>query len=162
GLLDGFLKLRTGSSLATVGRDALLYAVIAGIVARGVLRRQRLQLPPLSGWVLAFVVVVVVQMANPADFGIRHTAGALRPHLEFVPLFFIGYAVLRTRAALRAFFVLMLVIATANGIVGFVQLNLTPAQLAAWGPGYAQRINGTGLGVSQVSGRVFFTRGKPR
>src|SRR5262249_11595977 len=119
-------------------------------------------LPPLSGWILAFVVVVVVQMANPADFGIRHTVGALRPHLEFVPLFFIGYWVLRTRARLRAFFVLMLVIATANGIVGFVQLNLTPSQLAAGGPGYAQRINGTGLGVSQVSGRVFFTGGKPR
>ena len=64
-----------------------------------------------------------------------------------VPLFFVGYAFLKTRARLRAFFLILLVIATANGIVGMVQLNLTPAQLASWGPGYAFRINGNGSGL---------------
>jgi hypothetical protein len=42
-------------------------------------------------------------------------------------------------------FWLMVVIAAANGVVGLLQSHLTPAQLAAWGPGYAQLVNGTAL-----------------
>src|SRR3954465_13842962 len=34
GLLDGFLKLRTGSQLTTLGRDLLLYAIVGGALAR--------------------------------------------------------------------------------------------------------------------------------
>lgn len=157
GLLDGFVKLQSSSSVITLGRDALLYAIALGFLARASLRRQPLRLPPLSGWILAFTVVVLVQVANPADVGLRHTLGALRPHLEFVPLFFIGYAVLQTRARLRTFFVIMLVAATANGIVSAVQLNLSPTQLASWGPGYAARITGNGTALSQVSGRTYTT-----
>lgn len=157
GLLDGYLKLKTESSLTTLGRDALLYAIAIGILARSSLRRQALRLPPLSGWIFAFVAVVVVQLANPQNTGLQHTVGALRPHLEFVPLFFVGYAVLQTSNRLRTFLLLMLVIATANGVVGLVQLNLTPDQLASWGPGYRDRIKGTGTGVDKVSGRVYAT-----
>jgi hypothetical protein len=157
GLLDGYLKLRTNSSVTTLARDALLYVIVLGSLARAVLRRQVLRLPPLSGWILAFGVVVLVQLVNPANHGLLHTLGALRPHLEFVPLFFIGYAVLKTRARLRTFFVVLLVIATANGIAGAVQLNLTPAQLSSWGPGYAFRINGQGTGLNHVSARAFST-----
>jgi hypothetical protein len=157
GLIDGFLKLRTNSSAITLGRDVLLFAIALGFLARAALRRDPLRFPPLSGWLVAFVAVVVVQVANPASHGLLHTLGALRPHLEFVPLFFIGYAVLQTHARLRTFFVLMLIIATANGIVGVVQLNLSPAQLASWGPGYAFRINGNGTGLAKVSGRTFGT-----
>ncbi len=157
GLLDGFLKLRTNSSAITLGRDALLYAIVIGYLARAALRGQRLRLPPLSGWILAFAAIVLVQLANPADTGTLHTLGGLRPHLEFVPLFFIGYAVLQTAARLRTFFLVLLVIAVANGIVGMVQLELTPAQLAGWGPGYALRINGNGTGLDAVSGRLYTT-----
>lgn len=157
GLLDGFLKLRTDSTAITAVRDVMLYSILLGFLARSVLRRESLRLPPLSGWVLAFTAVVLVQIANPASHGILHTLGALRPHLEFVPLFFVGYYMLQSRSRLRTFFVLMLVIATANGIVSVIQLDLTPAQLASWGPGYAFRINGNGTGLNKVSGRVYFT-----
>ena len=135
GLLDGFLKLRTNSTAVTLVRDVLLYAILLGFLARAALRRQKLRPPPMTGWILAFVMVVIVQLANPADQGLTHSLGALRPHLEFVPLFFVGYALLQSRKRLRTFFVIMLVIATANGVVGVIQLNLTPAQLSSWGPG---------------------------
>src|SRR4051794_38309677 len=39
GLFDGFLKLKTGSQLATLGRDLLLYAVVAGAIVRFLLRK---------------------------------------------------------------------------------------------------------------------------
>ncbi len=164
GLLDGYLKLKTNSSIITLGRDALLYAVATGILARAALRREHLRLPPLSGWALAFVAIVLVQVANPQNIGFQHTAGALRPHLEFVPLFFFGYAVLQSAHRLQVFLMLLLVVASANGIVGLVQSNLSPSQLASWGPGYRDRINGGGTGVNKVSGRVFGTnqKGKTR
>ena len=157
GLLDGFLKLRTNSTAVTLVRDVLLYAILVGFVARAALRRQELRPPPMTGWILAFVIVVIVQLANPADEGLTHSLASLRPHLEFVPLFFVGYALLQSRKRLRTFFVILLVIATANGVVGMIQLNLTPTQLSSWGPGYAFRINNEGTGLDAVSGRTFNT-----
>jgi hypothetical protein len=44
------------------------------------------------------------------------------------------------------------VIGAANGIVSYIQFGLSPEELAAWGPGYADRVEGT----EDVSGRVFF------
>jgi hypothetical protein len=151
GLADGYLKLRTGSSYITVVRDLLLYAIAVGALVRIAVRHQSLTLPPLSGWVIAWVVVVVVQLANPSNAGLLHSLGAIRPQAEFVPLFFLGYLVMRSKARLRRFLLLLLTIAAINGIVGLIQLNLTPEQLSAWGPGYSKFINGEG----GVSGRTY-------
>jgi hypothetical protein len=151
GLLDGFLKLKTNSSTITLLRDALLYAIVLGVVVRRILRNQPLKLPPLGGWVLLYTGVVLVQLLNPGNVSLGHALASLRPHLEFVPLFLLGYMELRSAKRLRVLCVLLVVVAAANGVVGYVQFRLTPAQLAAWGPGYAARINGTG----PVSGRVF-------
>jgi glycosyltransferase involved in cell wall biosynthesis len=151
GLLDGFLKLKTGSQFATLGRDILLYAIVLGALARFSMRANGIQLPPLSGWILAFTLLVLVGIFNPGSYPILHGLASVRPHLEFVPLFFFGYEVMRTRKRLRMFLVLLLICGAANGIVNFVQFNLTPAQLAAWGPGYNNFINGSG----GLAGRTF-------
>jgi hypothetical protein len=151
GFLDGFLKLSTGDSNLTIARDVLLYAIVAGMLIRAAVQRKPLTLPPLSSWVLAFVALVGIQLVNPNDHGTLHTLGALRPELEFVPLFFLGYQVLRTPQRVRRFFFLLLLCATANGVVNFLQFNLTPSQFASWGPGYARYINGTG----DVAGRTY-------
>jgi hypothetical protein len=151
GCLDGYLKLATGSSSVTLGRNVLLYAIVLGFLARAALRGRRLSLPPLTGWVIAYAAVVFLQLLNPGDTGVHHTIAALRPHLEFVPLFFLGYALVQTTDRIRAFFVVLLICALANGVVAFVQLNLSTEQLSSWGPGYSAKVNGTG----DVSGRVF-------
>jgi hypothetical protein len=152
GVADGYLKLKSGSNLATLGRDLLLYSIATGALLRLLLRRGHdVRLPALSGWVLALVGIAVVQMFNPGSEGVGHTLGALRPHLEFVPLFFLGHAALRSRARLRNFLFLLIVVGAANGIVSTIQFNLTPQQLSAWGPGYAKRISGQG----DVSARSF-------
>ena len=151
GLLDGFLKLSTGVEDLTIARDVFLYAIVLGVLVRAAIRREHLALPPLSGWVIAFVAVVLVQLLNPADRGTLHTLAALRPELEFMPLFFLGHQAVRTPTRLRRFLLILVLCATANGIVNFVQFNLTPSQFARWGPGYATYVNGTG----SVSGRQF-------
>src|ERR1019366_1276932 len=64
GLLDGVVKLASGSNVATLGRDALLYAVALGALVRLILRKSSLPAPPLTGIVLAWVAVCVMQVAN--------------------------------------------------------------------------------------------------
>jgi hypothetical protein len=152
GLADGYLKLSTGSGYVTLARDILMYAICVGILARAFIRRDPLHIPPYGGLVIAFVLLVLVQVFNPGTGGLERGVESLRPHIEFVPLFFLGYLLVRTRSRLRGLLLLLLAIGAANGIVSYVQFTLTPGQLSAWGPGYAERIQGTG----PVSERVFY------
>ena len=148
---DGYLKLKTGGSAALLARDLLLYAIAAGALLRALVRGRELRPPPLTSWVVAWIVVVVIQVLNPGDASWEHSLLSLRPHLEFIPLFFLGYHVMRSPRRLRGFLLLLLAVTAVNGIVGVVQFNQNPEQLARWGPGYAMRINGTG----PTSGRGF-------
>jgi O-antigen/teichoic acid export membrane protein len=141
GLVDGVVKLHSGGQAATLGRDVVIYAVAIGMAIRA---PRPFRLPPLSGWVLVWVAVFVVQLGNPGDISLSHAAASLRQHLEFIPLFFIGYSALRTRASLHTFFALLLAVATINGIVAEYQHSIGPAALAGWGPGYADVLTGTG------------------
>ena len=129
----------------------MIAAFCVGVLARIVVRREKIELPPLSGWVIAFVVLVLVEAANPHTFGILKVIGGFRQHLEWIPFFFVGYYLMRSKHRFRNLFLLLGVIALANGVVSTIQTQLTPEQLAAWGPGYEERITGSG----DVSGRVY-------
>jgi len=144
GLFDGFLKLKTGATLATLGRDVLLYAIAAGATVRLVLIRRPVRIPPLTLGVIFWVVLCLAQVLNPVVPSIAHGLASVRQHIEFVPLFFLGYAVMRSERRVMGLLALLLFAAAANGVVSLVQSHLTPAQLAAWGPGYAKEVFGTG------------------
>jgi hypothetical protein len=156
GCLDGYLKLSTGSTPVTLIRDALLFALVLGLLARVAISGERYRLPPLTALVVAFVALVLVQFLNPEAGTVAHSLAGARQHLEFIPLFFLAFGFLRTTKALRGFVVLLLLIATANGVAGYVQFKSTPAQFAKWGPGYAERVLGTGR--FSEAGRTFASR----
>lgn len=156
GLLDGYLKLATGSSYVTFVRDVLLYAIAIGVLLRATTEGKRLLLPPLGAWVVAFVIIVLIQIANPDGGTIYHSLAGARQNLEFVPLFFLTYAFVRTIKALRGFVILLLILAAANGAANIVQFRESPQQLASWGPGYAERV--LGLNGFGLSGRTFFNQ----
>jgi hypothetical protein len=156
GLLDGYLKLKTGSTLATLGRDVLLYAIASGALIRLILRHRPIRVSPLALGVAAWVVICLVQVLNPVVPSISHALAGVRQHIEFVPLFFFGYAVMRSeQPSLQACFGCLIFVAAVNGIVSLVQSELTPAQLASWGPGYANDI--LGLSAAGQHARVFQT-----
>ncbi len=151
GLLDGPIKLESASQGASVIRDVLIGAICLGAVVRLVVNKERIRLPPLSGWVLAFVALVLVEAANPETKGVTKILGGFRQQLEWIPFFFFGYLVMRSKERFRKFFLILGVLALANGVVSTIQTQLTPAQVASWGPGYSELINGTG----NVSGRGY-------
>lgn len=101
------------------------------------------------------MVIVLAELFNPADGILYHSFAGVRQNIEFVPLFFLGYAYVRTVRALRVFVIVLVTIGAANGIVSTLQFNKTPAQLASWGPGYAERVLSQG-GFS-ASARNFYT-----
>jgi len=101
----------------------------------------------MTAWVIAFVGLVLVQLLNPENGSLLHSVASLRQHIEFVPLFFIGYTIVRSKARLRTFMLLVLLLAAVNGLVGAVQFNMSPEQIANWGPGYRDLIFGESSGA---------------
>ena len=152
GLFDGFLKLKTGSSLATLGRDVLMYSIAAGALARLALRAEPIRIPKLSIPILIWVVICAAEIFNPIVPSLTHAAAGVRQHIEFVPLFFLGYAVMRSERRLIGLCILLVVAAAANGVVALIQSRLSLTALAAWGPGYARLV----YGATTVTARTFF------
>lgn len=159
GTLDGPVKLFTGggNSVAAI-RDVLILLVSLGAIIRLLAKGDPLKLPPLSGWVLAFVALVLVEALNPNTGGTLKIAAGFRQQLEWVPFFFFGYALIRSKARLRRMFLFLSVLALVNGAVATYQSRLSPQQMAAWGPGYSERVLGTG----GLSGTTYFSEGEGR
>jgi len=163
GLLDGPVKLSFGGHevLAAVP-DVLIIAVCLGAVMRIVVRRESIKMPPMSAWVVAFVGVVAIEAFNPNTTGILKVAAGFRQQLQFVPFFFFGYYLLRTKANLRKLFIIAGVIALANGVIAGYQSTLQPAQLASWGPGYHNLIYVNTAEGAVGTGRTFVSEGEAR
>jgi hypothetical protein len=159
-LLDGPVKMLISTREATAGiPDVLIIAVSAGALLRMITRRERLTLPPLAGWVVAWVLLVLLNAFNPKTQSVLAILAGFRQQLEFVPFFFFGYALMRSKRRFRQLFIIAGVAATASGVVAAYQTSLSPAQLASWGPGYQALIqpeHGHG------SGRVYFSEGEAR
>ena len=133
-LLDGPVKLLIGSHETTAAvPNVLIVAVSAGALMRLVVRRERVALPPLSSWVLVFVGIVLIEAFNPHTAGILKVLAGYRQQLEWVPFFFFGYLLMRSKKRLRQFFIIVAVAAVANGVVSAYQTKLSPPQLASWG-----------------------------
>jgi hypothetical protein len=157
GCLDGPLKgFGGGGTLTAVARDVLIFAVVIGAVVRLLARPGPIRMPAMSGWMFAFISLVLVEALNPNTQGLLKIAGGYRQQLEWVPFFFFGYALINTRERMRKMFLILGAIALANGIVGAIQARLSPQQLASWGPGYAERIEG----ANGVSGTTFRSEGE--
>lgn len=145
GLLDGYLKLRTGNQGTALGRDILVVAIAGGALLRAMNSHKPLALPPLGGLVIAFAAVVFIELFNPSAPGIIQGLAGVRTHLEFVPLFFLGYVFVRRESQIRGLVIILVICAAAGGVASLIQSLLTPEQFAQWGPGYRERIFGTGV-----------------
>jgi hypothetical protein len=167
GLLDGPVKLISGGhETATVFRDVLIAAVSVGALSRLWMSRRAITLPPLTGWVLLFAAIVLAESFNPHTGGLVKALGGWRQQLEFVPFFFFAYALMRSRRRLRQMFLILGVLALANGAVATYQTKLGLGSLAAWGPGYKELVygsveegGGTGGSHKGITGRAYVVGG---
>lgn len=162
-IVDGPLKLGVGGGEVTAAvRNVLTAAICLGALLRLVVRREKLQLPPLSAWVLGFVAIVLIEALNPKTHGILKILGGFRQQLQWIPFFFFGYALMRSKKRFRQLFVIVGVCALANGIVSTYQTGLSPSQLATWGPGYGAKVTAGQVGKKSSSSRTYFSEGEAR
>ncbi len=163
GVLNGPVKLGTGSHELTASiPDILIGAICIGALLRMGARRERLTAPPLGVWVLAFVMTVVIEAFNPKTHGFLKVAAGFRQQLQFVPFFFFGYALMRSKRALEIFFVIFCICGLANALVSTYQTKLSPSQLATWGPGYRALYAPTSIGKKAGHARVYDSEGEAR
>ncbi len=157
-MMDGPVKLGlSGHEETAVTPDILIGAVCLGALLRILVRRERVRMPPLAAWVLAFVGIVLVEAFNPKTDGILHALGGLRQQLQWVPFFFFGYVLMRSKKRLRLMFIVVGVAAVANAVVSTYQAKLSPTTLASWGPGYRKLYQPVSVGDSAKHARVAYT-----
>ena len=120
---------------------------------RMIVQRKPIVLPPLTGWVIGWVVLVLVNAFNPKTHSILAALGGFSQQLQFVPFFFFGFALMRSKRRFRQLFIILGVAATAVGLGRCVSgPRLTPGQLSSWGPAiktYLHPAKGTGPGTFQ-------------
>ena len=157
GCVNGPVKLLSSTGRVGSGvQDAMIIAIVLGLLARQLMSGQPWRLPPLAGLVIAFVGVVALEAFNPKTLNLVKVVGGFREQLQFVPFFVFAYLLMRSKARLRKALILLGVIALANGVVSTYQTRLSPTQLAAWGSGYARKFEGKASRVykSEGVGRV--------
>jgi hypothetical protein len=157
-LIDGPVKMLTSQREATrTLADVFILAVCLGALMRMIVQRKPIVLPPLTGWVIGWVVLVLVNAFNPKTHGVLAALGGFSQQLQFVPFFFFGFALMRSKRRFRQLFIILGVAATASGLVAAYQTTLTPGQLSSWGPGYQNLIH-----PAKGTGRVYFSEGEAR
>jgi hypothetical protein len=137
GLLDGPIKLTSGArEVGSAIPNILILAVCLGAVLRISAKRERVRMPALSAWVFAFIGVVAIEAFNPNTHGLLKVAAGFRQQLQWVPFFFFAYYLMRSKRRFRQLFLIVGVLACANGVIAIYQTELSPTQLGSWGPGY--------------------------
>jgi hypothetical protein len=143
GCMNGPLKLLSSTGrVSSAIQDILIIAIVLGMLVRHLYSGTPWKLPPLTGLVVAFVAVVVLEAFNPKTLNLLKVGAGFREQLQFVPFFIFGWLLVRSKARLRKVLILVGVIALANGLVATYQTRLSPKQAAAWGAGYAAKFEG--------------------
>jgi len=143
GCLNGPTKLVANAGALSSGvQDVLVLAVTLGLIVRTIAKRTPVSMPPLVGWVIAWIVFVLIEAFNPNTVGILKTLAGYRQQLQWVPFFWFGYLLIRTPQRFKRAFWLLGVIALLNAFASTGQTQLSPEEVASLGSGYSARVNG--------------------
>jgi hypothetical protein len=155
-MIYGPVKLGLGGGKLAHGTDTVVIVAVAfGALMRLTGRRGAVRPAPLLGWVLAFVATVVIEAFNPRTGGLLKVLGGFRQELQWVPFFFFGYLLMRSKKRLRQMILIVGVCALANAVVAGYQTKISPRQLATWGPGYRELYQPTTVGQKGAHARIY-------
>ena len=153
--MDGTIRGVVGSSaLSIVARDIVLGIIVVGWGAQRLQTRLQspLRWPPGSLLVVLFVINCLLQIFNPYSLGIVQSIGGLKLHLSPIPVFFVGYDVIRRRGQVRSLFVFLTLASLVIGLVSFVQYfegqNWTWAHFPGTKEAMSQSIHATQAGAT--------------
>jgi len=124
-LFEDFLRKCLGNSMYVYfGKDVLIgvtYLALQIDPRRG--PGDRLRVP--SKYALGlFVLLALAQFFNPGSPSLWYGVLGFKLYFYYVPLMFVGYALIRTELDLRRFLVVNMVLAAVISLVGILQANL--------------------------------------
>lgn len=141
--IEGFLKLLSNyNPIVHVGIDLVVLTVALIWVLDAVATRSA-KLPDLP-WVkliALYALWIVLQLFNPYSAGIVPALASFKAHLTMIPLYFIGAALVRSRADIVRLFAALAAIALVPYAAALIQYALGPASVLDLSPRYWQNIS---------------------
>jgi len=137
-------------------KDFLAAAVYISFIAA--VRRKEIPLfrPPFLTALAVFFWFGVIQVFNPASTSLAFGLLGLKLYFYYVPLIFVGYALLDSEQQLRRFFNWNLYLAVVIALLGIIQAIVGPGFLNPARPAEDIRNLSTLYRTAPVSGEVFY------
>jgi hypothetical protein len=155
-LFEDFARKFLGNNMAIYfAKDFLALVVYISFLAA--LRRKEVVSfrPPFLGPVLIFVWFGVLQIFNPASTSIWYGLMGFKMFFYYVPMVFLGYALINSEVQLRHFFTVNLVLALIIISLGIVQSILGPSFLNPAHPAEDIRLLSGLYRVSEAGGLAY-------
>jgi hypothetical protein len=156
-LFEDFARKFLGNNMAIYfAKDFLLLVVLLSFL-RALQRKEVTTFrPPFLMPVLIFIWFGALQIFNPASTSIWYGLMGFKLFFYYVPLLFIGYALLNSEAELRRFFTVNLVLVIVIISLGIAQSILGPSFLNPAIPADDLRELSTLYRVSPISGEIAY------
>lgn len=156
-LFEDFARKYLGNNMAIYfAKDFLLLVVYLSFFA-AYRRKQVIGFrPPFLVPVILFVWFGVIQVFNPGSTHIVYGLLGLKLFFYYVPLVFVGYALINSEAELRRFFFVNLVLAAIIGALGIAQAVLGHTFLNPTNPADEIRELSTLYRAAPISGGMFY------
>jgi hypothetical protein len=156
-LFEDFARKYLGNNMAIYFAKDVLAAVVYLSFFLAYRRKQVISFrPPFLIPVLIFIWFAVMQVFNPASTTIVYGILGLKLFFYYVPLFFVGYALLNSEAELRHFFFVNMILAVIIISLGIAQSILGHTFLNPAIPAEDIRELSTLYRVSPISGLTLY------
>jgi hypothetical protein len=156
-LFEDFARKYLGNNMAIYfAKDFLLLIVYLSFFMAYRRKEVTRFRPPFLMPLLLFVWFGVIQVFNPGSVHIVYGLLGLKVYFYYVPLMFVGYALVNSEAELRRFFFVSLTLATIIGALGIAQAILGHTFLNPATPSEELRELSTLYRTSPLSGLSFY------
>lgn len=156
-LFEDFARKYLGNNMAIYfAKDFLLLVVYISFFAAYRRKEVARFRPPFLVPLLLLVWFGVVQIFNPGSTHIMYGLLGFKVYFYYIPLFFVGYALLNSEAELRRFFFVNLLAATAIVSLGIAQAILGHTFLNPVNIADEIRSLSTNYRVSPISGLIMY------
>jgi hypothetical protein len=167
-LFEDFARKFLGNNMAIYfAKDFLALVVYISFLAA--IRRKEVTSfrPPFLAPVLIFIWFGVIQIFNPASTSIWYGLMGLKIFFYYVPMVFLGYALINSEVQLRRFFTVNVVLALIIVSLGIAQSILGPSFLNPEHPAEdirllsgLYRVSATGSAIAYRPNAVFVSNGR--
>ncbi len=158
--------------LVYIIRDLLLYATFLNflkskkrLLSRDVLRQH----PPFTGIILIYVLNIIIQILNPYNFNHTSAIAGSRMFWEMLPLYWMGFYLMREKRSFKILFMLCLLCGFLNSVTTILQYVWGKAKVSLicegysvmifkWGRGLGKTLRPPGLGPDMGFGGMYIAQ----